>query len=307
MNLAWLQDFVSVAQNGSFSIAAEKLYSSQANVSKHIQLLEHEIGLPLFDRSTRTIRITPVGEALIPYAEAVIRDCDAISSIVSRYKSPDGSLLKIATVPIMHMYDLQNFVGDFQNNHPNIQLEVTETDMASVISVLSQSAAAVGILRRCAARLLPSQSKWKIYPFFNDEIGLLCSCRSPFAAAESVSITECLNTPLVVLNSGYDEYRILLEQMGIPSALFHPHVRFSSYSALTDYVAGGFGVSFISKGLSDSNFIRNQPNVIWRPFRENPPFPMVIALRETAISEYTAMLVEDLTRVLDSTADHTAR
>src|SRR5581483_11217866 len=73
MELHQLQYFVAVAEEASFSRAADRVHVSQSGVSAQIRTLEAELGLPLFDRSGRPTRLTEAGAAVLPFARAALR------------------------------------------------------------------------------------------------------------------------------------------------------------------------------------------------------------------------------------------
>jgi DNA-binding transcriptional LysR family regulator len=72
MELRQLKYFVAVEEEGSFTSAAAKVHVAQPGVSAQIRRLEHELGQDLLDRSGRTVRLTEVGAAVLPYARAAI-------------------------------------------------------------------------------------------------------------------------------------------------------------------------------------------------------------------------------------------
>src|SRR5262249_62039593 len=76
MDIAKLQIFAAVARLGNFTRAAELLYLTQPTVSQQIAALEAQLGAPLIERLPRRLRLTPAGEALLPYAEQILALAD---------------------------------------------------------------------------------------------------------------------------------------------------------------------------------------------------------------------------------------
>ncbi|WP_413459381.1 LysR family transcriptional regulator [Herbaspirillum huttiense] len=76
MDTTWLEDFVAANREGSFSRAAEERAISQPAFSRRIRCLEEWVGAPLFDRSARTVQLTPAGERLKPFAEEILRQLE---------------------------------------------------------------------------------------------------------------------------------------------------------------------------------------------------------------------------------------
>src|SRR6266849_2218277 len=88
-----LRYFVTVAEELHFTRAAERLYISQPALSKQIRMLERQLGAPLFDRGTGGIRLTPVGEALLPHARQVLAAWDRGLAEVERAKGRQRATL----------------------------------------------------------------------------------------------------------------------------------------------------------------------------------------------------------------------
>ena len=84
MELRQLEYFMITCEKGSFNQAAECLYTTQPNVSKVISSLEKELGRPLFERSSRGIRITPYGETVREYAQNILHNVSLIDSLTDR-------------------------------------------------------------------------------------------------------------------------------------------------------------------------------------------------------------------------------
>ena len=96
MELKQLEYFTIVCEKGSFSQAAECLYTSQPNVSKVISSLEKELGRKLVERSSRGLRITPYGETVRDYAKVILKHASLISSMATHH---NGKKFTLATYP----------------------------------------------------------------------------------------------------------------------------------------------------------------------------------------------------------------
>ena len=96
MELRQLEYFMITCEKGSFNQAVECLYTTQPNVSKVISSLEKELGRPLFERSSRGIRITPYGETVREYAQNILHNVSLIDSLTDRNQ---GKKFSLATYP----------------------------------------------------------------------------------------------------------------------------------------------------------------------------------------------------------------
>src|SRR6201993_3650077 len=123
MELSQLEVFLTVAREGRFSRAAEKLYRTQSAVSQTIRKLEEEIGEPLFDRSSREGVLTDAGNTLREYAEKLLNlRNDAQEALVELREVQKGKLA-IAANEFTALY-LLPVLAEFRRLHPMIKINV---------------------------------------------------------------------------------------------------------------------------------------------------------------------------------------
>lgn len=124
MNLKFLETFIWVAKLHSFSLAAEKLHSTQAAISSRISVLEQELGTKLFNREPKGVTLTRAGERVLHHAEIVSR------SMLELYASVQDEHLAASTIRIgamdsaIHSWFV-DFVADATHHYPNLDIEVT--------------------------------------------------------------------------------------------------------------------------------------------------------------------------------------
>lgn len=124
MNIRQLETFVAIAQLGSFSAAASRLNASQSTISARIQELEQTLGISLFDRTHRAIRLTLKGRELLPHAQHAV---SAFAEIRKRISAPEAlsGLIRIGVAEIVAVSWLPQFLTTIHDLYPKLSMELS--------------------------------------------------------------------------------------------------------------------------------------------------------------------------------------
>ena len=101
MNLRDLKYLVAVAETGHFGAAAKRCFVSQPTLSSQIKKLELQLGVTIFERTNRSVRITPVGEEIITHARKSIEQADAIEQLAQSCQDPLAGPLRVGAIPTL--------------------------------------------------------------------------------------------------------------------------------------------------------------------------------------------------------------
>lgn len=136
ITLKQLRAFTAVAREGSFTRAAQKLHVTQSTLTTSIKILEGEIGLRLFDRSTRSVLLTAQGERFLPAAERMLRDLseslDELRLVATRQR---GSTIVAAAASFIN-YVMSPAVVDLAATYPGITVRMREETTEGVCSLV---------------------------------------------------------------------------------------------------------------------------------------------------------------------------
>jgi DNA-binding transcriptional LysR family regulator len=135
MELRQLEYFVTVADEGNFTRAAEKVHVAQPGVSAQIRRLERELGHELLDRSGRSVRLTEVGAAVLPYARAALA---AVTGARLAVDELTGLLRGHVAVGMVtsHSVDLAGLLAEFHRDHPGVEITLAEANSDELIASL---------------------------------------------------------------------------------------------------------------------------------------------------------------------------
>ena len=129
---------MAVAELGSFSGASARLHRSPAAVSTHVQQLEAELGVRLFDRTTRRVALTPEGRLLLGRCRTVMAELDDVSRELGDRSELRRGHVSLGTVPSISGLHLPAALAAFKARHPGITLELHEGSMTRIHDDLRQ-------------------------------------------------------------------------------------------------------------------------------------------------------------------------
>ena len=126
MELRQLATFVAVAEEGSFTRAADRLHVVQSAVSAGVRNLEKELGVMLFDRSTHSVKLTDAGRALLPEARATLAAAQAARDAVDEARGGLRGTVVLGTMQAqgMRAIDLTGVLATFRAEHPGVEVTI---------------------------------------------------------------------------------------------------------------------------------------------------------------------------------------
>jgi DNA-binding transcriptional LysR family regulator len=137
MEIAGLQAFLQVAEQGSFSVAAEKLYLTQPAVSKRIAALEQELDTRLFDRIGRKVSLTEAGRALLPGARKILEDVENSRRQIANLSGTVKGRLRIGTSHHIGLHRLPPFLKTFTRDYKEVDLDLHFMDSERACAMVS--------------------------------------------------------------------------------------------------------------------------------------------------------------------------
>jgi DNA-binding transcriptional LysR family regulator len=138
MEISSLLAFVEVAEQGSFSMAAEKLFLTQPAVSKRIATLEQELDAQLFDRIGRTVSLTEAGRALLPRARKILEDIEDSRRQIANLSGTVKGRLRIGTSHHIGLHRLPPYLKDFTQRYREVELDLHFMDSETACMMVSR-------------------------------------------------------------------------------------------------------------------------------------------------------------------------
>lgn len=145
MEIRNLRSFKTIVEEGSFIKAAEKLHYTQSTISAHIQQLEEELQVKLFEKIGRKMQLSPFGKKLLPYTEELLNIAEKIETLGRDENTIKGEL-KIAVGDSLVSYVLQDILTMFKEQAPKVKLSVITVDIVIMREMLEKGEIDLGLL-----------------------------------------------------------------------------------------------------------------------------------------------------------------
>lgn len=248
MNLNYFREFATLAETSNYLEAAERLYIGQSTLSKHIMAMEAELGVPLFERTSRKVTLTEYGALLLPYARAIISTEFNYSYAIQQRKQYHNRLFTLGSIPAMAQYNIINLLLAFHNAHPEYSAKVVEQDSYDLYELLLSQKCELALCREPNLALtngvLPTDKLARI-PYAADHLVAVLPNGHPLAQREQLSLKELEQERFCFIEEGSflnDLCRSACQRVGII-----PDVAFTSHrlDSILDMVTKGHYVALL--------------------------------------------------------------
>jgi LysR family transcriptional regulator, transcription activator of glutamate synthase operon len=210
VELRQLQYLSTIARTGGFRRAADELDVSQATLSEQIKFLEHELGVRLFDRGTRSLTLTEPGRVLLERAERVLEEVKAAHDEMLEFAHLDRGQLIVGTMTGNGPYWLPGFLAAFMRRYPHLDVTLVERVSGVLLKMLDARDIHVACLLVPAVGEIvpPDVSVRKIY---TRELAVVVSHGHRLARRQSVSLEE-IATERLILTSPDEAPRVVVDR-----------------------------------------------------------------------------------------------
>ncbi len=240
MELRQLKTFITIARTMSFTKAAAELGYAQSTITGHIQSLEDELGILLFERLNKQIKLTKDGEDLLTYADQILRLSAEAQDQISSPANPKGTLT-IGTAESLCTHRLPIVFKTFRARYPRVDLSFRFDTCAHYQTYLRKNEAdAIFILD------VPVHDPELIaHHLFEEPMVLITSPDHALAGRPSVSPQDLHGQPMVLTDSDCSYRRIfesILTQAGVKPASV---IGINSTEVMKRFVMDGWGIGFL--------------------------------------------------------------
>ena len=260
-----LKVFSAVAQNLSFTRAAETLFLTQSAVSHQVAALEKELDTALFERRGRTIVLTAAGRALADRSRRVFAAVEEAVEAVKQATQPGLGRLRIGASPTACQHLVPEAIREFRECFPSYVLSVNPADSADVADRVLDGTIDLGIVIRPDPRDRGGSAAGRLdhHDLFDDELGFLVSPLHPWARAGKVDRKEVGDQRLVLYTRGSMTFRAVERWFVKVKTPLREPMELGSMEAIKELVKLGLGVSVMAPWVARTEL--TQGSLAWLP------------------------------------------
>lgn len=262
MTLTQLKYMIAVAEAGNFTVAAEKSFVTQPTLSMQIQKLEEELGVKIFNRTKKPIRLTKVGSEILMQARKIISESKRMEDVVAQEKGFIGGDFTLGIIPTVMPTLLPMFLNTFLKTYPKVNLKIEELTTESIIERLSEGKLDAGI----ASTPLKHENIIE-RPLYYEPFVAYIPEGHRLSKSKNINVDDIENENVLLLEDGHCFKNQVLSLCSFSKSGLNKqfNLKSGSFETLVNLANEGLGMSLIpylnSANLSEKNSenLRNFP------------------------------------------------
>lgn len=239
-SLRQLKAFLHVARLRSFTLAAEQLHITQAGLSSTIADLEAQLGARLFDRTTRSVRLTTAGRALLPAAEQSVHALDGVQASIGRIEAQARQTLAVAASPIVADALMPEVCSRMRKLHPHVALRIMDVDRRLIPQLVEAGEVDLGL-----GVFYKATSTIELAPVFRCELAFLSPAAQRPPAGASHTWADLREVPLLGLPADNALQQSVEAQLSRIGRCNEARPTFFNFHTLLGMVEAGLGCAIL--------------------------------------------------------------
>lgn len=248
MELRQLEHFVAVARYLSFTRAADAVSVVQSSLSSSVGKLERELGTLLFERTTRTVSLTPAGWALLPVAQRVLSEVHTAKEAVAAVTGVLRGRLGVGTIQLLTWVDLPASLSRFHQAHPGVEIALGEAPVDELLKELLAGDLDIAYIARDQSRLPETLS---VLATWEEELVIIAPRDHPLARQDQVLLSSLGQEPFVDFQAGSGLQKVVERLCEEAHLERHITLSVTQLDLLISLVRVGLGVAIIPAPVAE--------------------------------------------------------
>lgn len=248
MELRQIQYFIEVAKREHVTEAALALHVAQSAVSRQIANLEAELGVDLFIREGRQVKLTHIGKIFLEHMEVAMKVIENAKREVEEYLDPNRGLVRIGYPSSLASYILPTVISAFREQYPSVRFSLKQGSYRYLVEAVINGSIDMALLGP-----LPNDDKVEGEILFHEEFVAILPSQHPLAKEKKITLNQLQEDSFVLFPEGYVLRNLIVKVCKEQG--FYPRVSFEGkdIDAIKGLVSAGLGVSIIPEStLIDS-------------------------------------------------------
>ena len=195
MTIEQMREFVILAEERNYLVAADMLYSTQATLSRHIMAMEKELGFPLFTRSTKKIELTQEGSRFLIYARRAMKLQDDYLAELECAKRSMSESLTVGYNALAAFYRFTDKLTQFMTSHPKIPIKMIEDDTEILIKAVQNGTCDIAFIQEDPFHPVEGLEKLHIS---SDTLDAVLPAHHPLAKQEHIHLRELADSQFAI-------------------------------------------------------------------------------------------------------------
>ena len=264
MRIEQLQAFIAITETGNFGQAAKKCGVTQSTISRQIQSLEQDLGLPLFHRSTQA-KLTIGGEKLFPRAQKICQEWQRANNECADLIAGKQPELCIAAIHSVCAHYLPPILQQFCLDYPEVQLRVTALGSDRALKVLRDGLIDLAIVMN--NRFLTASAELELTVLYEERVDVLMAANHPLSKLKKIPPIQLVEYPQIVFKDGYGMQRLVQDWFRNQNIEVKTAMELNTLDAFRGVIRQGEMIALLPhKALIDSH---NDPTLAIRPIAQS--------------------------------------
>src|SRR5690625_2711729 len=230
-----------VAKHEHVTEASKNLHVAQSAISRQIFNLEDELGVDLFIREGRTIRLTPIGRIFLEQMERAMHVIDGAKQIVREYVDPKKGTIHIGFTTSLASYIMPTAIFYFRQQYPEVKFELNQASYVELVESVKKGKINMALVGPPPIK----EDRIKSSILFTENIVALLPSNHPLATKSSIMLNELQNDKFVLFPKGNVIRQLIMD--GCHQRGFQPNVAFEGedFDTIKGLVSAGLGITLI--------------------------------------------------------------
>lgn len=254
-----IRAFIAVASHLSFTKAAEYTYISQPTLSKAVKKLEQDLGVLLFNRSTRHLSLTDAGEIVYKQGKQALSSLNEIENLLQELMNANAGNIKLGMPPLIGTLFFPDIARKYHERYPNVKIKLFELGAKVVEELVEEGQIDAGLI------VLPTnETIFNIQPFIEDNFVLFVHRDHHLAKQRKVALSELKNEKFILFDQSFALHNYIIS--ACKDAGFNPTISYESsqWDLIVELIASKLGITLLPKSIFEK---QSNPNIKMIPLQ----------------------------------------